>query len=166
MMITQAALQQMFVIDVDAGRLFWKMPPSNHPRLMGCEAGSPRSGRGGKTYWVIKIGRKAFRRGRLVYLAAHGRFPEPCLDHINGNSIDDRIGNIREATVTENAWNHKTRKRRHNLPMGVRIIPKSGRFEARISCRGKQFHLGAHDTPQEAHRVYLAKRRELFHEFA
>ncbi|MFG1413421.1 HNH endonuclease [Xanthobacter sp. VTT E-85241] len=165
-MITQAALEEMFVIDTEGGRLFWKKPPYNHPRLLGCEAGTRRAGRGGKTYWVVKIGRQTFRRGRLIYLAVHGRFPEPCVDHINGDSVDDRIWNLREATVTENAWNHKTRKRRHDLPMGVRLIPKSGRFEARISCHGRQFHLGAYDTPLEAHGVYLAKRRELFHEFA
>ncbi len=166
MAVTQAVLNELFFIDADSGRIFWKKPPFNHPRLRGCEAGSPRSGRNGKTYWVIKIGRRAFRRGRLIYLAIHGRFPEPCVDHINGNSVDDRVGNLREATVMENAWNHKTRKRRQNLPMGVRLVSRSGRFEARISYRGTQYHLGAYDTPQEAHGVYLAKRRELFHEFA
>ncbi len=163
--ITCETLHNLFYVDMERGKLIWKKPPRNHPRLLGMEAGSPRAGHS-KTYWVIKIGRVAYRRGRLVFLAAHGHFPEPCVDHINGNSLDDRIENLREATVAENARNHKTRARRINLPMGVRVLRSSGRFQARISLDGKQFHLGAYDTPEQASAVYLAKRKELFREFA
>lgn len=159
-------LQRLFDIDFEKGRFFWKDPPKNHPRLKGQEAGAPRSDNYGKRYWVIKIGRKAFKRARLVFLAVHRRFPEPCVDHRNGNSLDDRPDNLREATVTQNAWNHKSRARRIDLPMGVRLVRHSGRYQARISRHGQQLHLGAYDTPDEAHQVYLAKRKELYGEYA
>lgn len=122
--------------------------------------------RGGKRYWVIKISRTSFKRGRLIFLAAHGRLPTPCVDHDNGDSLDDRKSNLREATVIQNAWNHKKRARRIDLPMGVRVLRESGRFQARISFHGRQIHLGAYDTPEQAHDVYLAKRKELYREWA
>jgi hypothetical protein len=49
--------------------------------------------------------------------------------------------------------------------MGVRLTP-SGRFQARIAHFGKLLSLGAFATPQEAQSVYLAKRQELYREFA
>lgn len=166
-MIQIIDVHSMFTFDFEAGRVFWKCPPKNHPRLVGSEAGCPRAAlHNGKIYWRIKIGRMSYGRARVIYFAATGRYDFECIDHINGNSEDDRLVNLREATVTQNAWNHKGRARRINLPMGVRQIASSGRYEARIGCHRRQLHLGAFDTPEEAHAVYLAKRKELFREFA
>lgn len=164
-MLSREQVLDLFKVDLETGRLFWRHPPYNHPRLEGSEAGGARANRS-KSYWVIKIGRIAFKRARLIFLVAHGRWPEPCVDHINGNSVDDRLANLREATVTENAWNHKHRARSANLPMGVRRLNGSGRYQARISVNKHQIHLGAFDTPEEAHSVYLNKRKEYFGEFA
>lgn len=149
-----------------SGKFFWRRPHKYHAEKFGTEAGCARRGRNNKFYWYIRIDGKTYKRAHLIFCVTHGHFASPCIDHINGNSLDDRPCNLREATVTENAWNHKGRARRHQLPMGVRLIPKSGRYQARISCNKKQIHLGAFDTPEEAHGVYLAKRKELFGEFA
>lgn len=159
-------LDVLFFIDKVEGKFFWRAPPKAHPRLQGLEAGCPRPTHSGKKYWVIRINRRAYKRGHLMYLAVHGRLPAPCVDHINGNSLDDRPENLRQATATENAWNHKKRARKQALPMGVRLIPGSGRFQARIGVNKKQIHLGAYDTPEEAAAVYAIKRKEYFNEFA
>lgn len=159
-------LRHLFRIDDVSGKFFWKNPPHTHPRLLGLEAGGPRRSHNGKEYWVIRIGGIGHKRGRLMHLAIHGELPIPCVDHINGDSLDDRPPNLRQATVTENAWNHKKRARKQALPMGVRLIPASGRFQARIGVNKKQIHLGSYDTPEEAAAVYAAKRKEYFHEFA
>jgi len=163
-MIEQGKLGELFDIDFDAGRMFWKRPPKYHPRLLGTEAGGPRPAHA-KVYWVIKIGALAHKRGRLIFLAANGRWPSPCVDHINGNSLDDRLANLREASIAENARNHKTRAKKSILPMGVRMTG-SGRFQARIGIDRGQISLGIFDTVDEAHAVYISKRKELFHEFA
>ncbi len=164
-MIVQGDVQRMFHADLTTGRLFWAVAPRTHPRLKGHEAGTARRAASGKFYWYIKIGGRAIKRSHLVFCLVHGRFPEPCCDHINGDSLDDRPSNLREATATQNAWNHKRRARRIQLPMGVRRAA-SGRFQARIGHLGKQLHLGAYDTPEAAEAAYLAKRKELFGEFA
>lgn len=160
-----AMIHRLFTFDFATGSVFWKSPPYNHPRLLNKEAGGPRPNHS-KEYWVIKIGRKAVKRGRLIFFAAHGRWPTPCVDHIDGNSLNDALTNLREATVTENAWNHKKRAKRSHLPMGVRLIPVSGRYQARIAHNRRMFHLGSFDTPTEAHSVYLTKRKELYGEYA
>jgi hypothetical protein len=147
------------------GEFFWVKPSKYHNDLIGKLAGNPQPTKRNKYYWVIQINGKKYKRGHLVYFLTHGEWPKPCLDHINGNSLDDRPENLRKATIMENAWNHKSRKRKINLPMGVRVNC-SGRFSARIAYKGKQIHLGAFDTPQDASNIYQLKRKELYGQFA
>ena len=163
---TIAWMRNCFDVRPEDGELIWVQPPSNHPRLLGKAAGSPRPTHSGKRYVHIKMDRRPFKRGWLIFLFVHGRWPTECLDHIDGDSLNDRIVNLRDATVMQNAWNHHKRARRINLPMGVRLATKSGRYQARIGYNKQQLHLGTYDTPQEAEMVYLAKRKELFGEYA
>lgn len=161
-----AWMRESFDVFPSDGKLVWKCPPHNHPDLLGIEAGCVRPNRNGKKYCHIKKNRVGLKRGRLIFLWVHGHWPEPCVDHIDGDSTNDRISNLREATVLQNAWNHKTRARRIALPMGVRRINGSGRYEARIAQNKRMLHLGSFETPQEAEKIYQAKRKELFGEFA
>ena len=163
--MTRQEINGLFKVDLENGRLFWLRPPKFHSELVGCEAGGPRPQHSGKSYWIVRINRKAYRRGHIIFCAVHGRFPTPCLDHVSGDSLDDRPSNIREATITENAWNHKHRKRRINLPMGVRGLA-SGRFQARLGYLGTQLHLGSFDTPEGARAAYIQKRKECYGRFA
>jgi hypothetical protein len=164
-MITKHDLINLFDVYSDEGKFVWKNASKHHKSLNGKEAGCPSKNQSGKIYWNIKINNKRYKRGRLMFLYVYGEFPNPCVDHINGNSLDDRIENLREATVIENAWNHKKRKRIIDLPMGVRNMA-NGKFQARISYKGKQLHLGVFDTPNEAKAVYEKKRKELYGKFA
>jgi hypothetical protein len=159
-------MQARLGVDPEAGTIIWLDPPSNHPRLRGLLAGSPRKTRHGKVYWHIKYNRFAIKRSWLIFLWAHGRWPTDCLDHADGNSGNDAIGNLREATVLQNAWNHKKRARpsTSNLPMGIRL--SHGRFQARIGYRKTQIPLGSFATVEEALAIYAAKRRELYNDFA
>jgi hypothetical protein len=164
-MITKHDLINLFDVYPDEGKFVWKNVSKHHSRLNGQEAGCPSANLKGKFYWNIKINNKRYKRGRLMFLYVYGKFPNPCVDHINGNSLDDKIENLREATVIENAWNHHKRKRTIDLPMGVRNTA-NGKFQARIGYKGKQLHLGLFDTPSEAKAIYEIKRKELYGKFA
>ena len=149
----------------ETGEFFWIKPSKYHLDLLGKIAGGARNSRRNKKYWVIKLNGKTYKRGRLVYLVTHGKWPEPCVDHINGNSLDDRPENLRQATIMENSWNHKCRKRKLSLPMGVRTNP-TGTYSARIAVNKKQIHLGYFKTIEEAQSVYQAARKEMYGQFA
>ena len=161
--ITQDLILSLFECDFVLGKMTWRKPTKYHPRLLGSEAGTPQENHSGKLYWVIRIYGKGHKRGRLLFLARHGRFPVPCVDHEDGNSLNDSIENLREATVLENAWNHKKRRKSSDLPMGVRQI--GNRFQVRLAIRGKMNHFGCYDTIAEAHKVYLEKRRENYGDY-
>jgi hypothetical protein len=150
-------------LDLKTGIFYWKTPPKFHSDLIGKIAGNKQKNLNNKFYWVIKINNKKYKRARLVFLYLNKRFPKNCIDHINGNSLDDRPENIREATVTQNAWNHKGRKKTSNLPMGIRF--QSGKYVARISCNKNQITIGKYENLEDAHKAYINKRKELFGDY-
>jgi hypothetical protein len=158
-------MDDIFHLDKQTGRLFWKTPSKYHKDLIGKEAGNANKTHNDKCYWVVQVNGKKMKRGHIVYFMTHGVWPKPCIDHINGNSLDDRPENLRIATVLENSWNHKGRKRTIQLPMGVRHSGH-GAYVARISYKKSQIYLGIFDTIQEASAIYQQKRRELYGEFA
>lgn len=163
--VTKELLHELFIIDFDNGVMIWRVPPKQHPRLYGCIAGAINGQT--KKYCKIMVQTKRHLRGDLIYLAYHGVWALPYLDHINGISTDDRICNLRPATPMQNCWNRKTSgvEHRKKLPVGV-TARHGGKFQARIGYRGKLLHIGSYTNPDDASAAYQAKRRELRGEFA
>lgn len=126
----------------DSGELFWLIPPLNHLNLINKSAGSLTP----KGYVKIQFLGKPYKRHQLVWFYHYGRFPSPVCDHINRKRGDDRIENLREVTITENARNHSK--------ISVRSMP-SGRFQARLSQRV----IGTFDTFEQAKKAYINERR-------
>lgn len=154
----------------DDGTLTWLQPGKYHTDLVGTEAGNaitnrPASHHNGKKYWHVQILCRKIKRSHIVFCLTHGRWPEHQIDHINGNSLDDRPCNLREATPTQNAWNHKRRAKKSPLPMGVRQAV-SGRYVARIAVNKKQITIGTFDAPDAASAAYQQARIQHFGEFA
>lgn len=168
--ISPATLNYLFRFEPDTGNFIRRFTQGN--KLAGTAAGTMKPSRHKKAgyeyskYCLIHIGKRFYKRSRLVFLLVHGRWPTGVIDHINGDTMDDRPENLREATIAQNARNRVRRKAR-NFPMGVH--PVSGypdKFQAAICFEGKQRYLGIFDSPEAASAVYQAKRKELFGEFA
>lgn len=157
-------IKSRLVVDTETGRCFWKDPTKYHVQLTGKEAGTPRPNRHGSAYWVIKLDGIPYRRSQIVVAVATGVWPTEMVDHKDGDTLNDRAENLRHATATQNAWNHRTRAKKSDLPMGVRQI-SSGRFQARVACQKKTICLGPFDDIAEASAAYIAKRKELFHAY-
>jgi hypothetical protein len=97
-----------------------------------------------------------------------GRWPEPQIDHRNKNMADNRWGNLREATASQNAANKSMLPANKEGAKGVVKVTRFGvaKFEARIRVDGKQIHLGRFDTRQEAHAAYCNAAEKHFGVFA
>lgn len=162
--LSPAYIAKRLRVDVMAGKAYWIDPTRFHRRLIGCEAGGARFDSRGKGYWYIKLGESAYMRSMIIFAVMTGRWPEHCIDHISGDSLDDRAENLRAATQTQNAWNHKTRAKKSSLPMGVREL--SSGFQARIQVNKQILYLGVYSTQEEASGVYLRARTQHFGEFA
>lgn len=90
--------------------------------------------------------------------------PTTGVDHMNGNSLDCRRGNLRCAGQQLNLRNHTTKATARSPFMGVSRKGKSQRWAAYIGPggRGNIRHLGYFDTPKAANRARLLAEAELW----
>ena len=84
------------------------------------------------------------------------------IDHINGNTLDNRKVNLRIATRQQNNANRIVKN-----TLGYRGVRINGnRYGAQIKFNGELIWLGTFDTKEEAAIAYDKKAVELFGEFA
>ncbi len=92
------------------------------------------------------------------------------IDHINGNSLDNRRSNLRYATAAQNSQNRpgNTLHNRSSQYKGVshRPSPCASPWQADILAFGKRTYLGVYATEIEAARAYDAAARIHHGEFA
>ncbi len=91
--------------------------------------------------------------------------PGEVVDHINGNTLDDRRSNLRKTDKTGNNRN------RMKTPSSSRFKGASWhkpteRWRSSITLKNKTIHLGMFDSEEQAALCYDAKARELFGQFA
>lgn len=83
------------------------------------------------------------------------------VDHINGDSLDNRLCNLRICTQKENMQNI----RKANKIVGVGWLKYNKKWTARIMSNYKTIHIGNYDTYEEAVLARLKKEQELCGEY-
>lgn len=88
------------------------------------------------------------------------------VDHINGNTLDNRCVNLRFVTRNQNMWNSRPSKHNECGFKGVSFDKKTGKYRARLRHYVKFVHIGVFDNPKDAAIAYDNKAIELFGEYA
>jgi hypothetical protein len=88
------------------------------------------------------------------------------IDHINGNTLDNRRCNLRVCTPGENAKNRGPYKNNTTRFKGVCYVARLGKFRASIGCDGIKHRLGWFDTAEAAAAAYNKAALDLHGEFA
>jgi hypothetical protein len=101
-MLDQATLLHLF--EYRDGKLYWKN--SAHPSFNGKEAG----GENGHGYRKVYVLGKQLYAHRAIYMMHHGYCPK-IIDHIDQNTDNNLIENLREATRSQNAINQTKNKK-------------------------------------------------------
>ena len=86
------------------------------------------------------------------------------VDHINGNTLDNRRSNLRLSTISENSMNRKKKSTNTSGYTGVHKV--KDKWIARISTSSGRISLGTFDTSQEAYAAYCAAAIKHYGEFA
>jgi hypothetical protein len=97
---------------------------------------------------------------RLAWFYMTGTPPKDEIDHINGNPLDNRWCNLREADSSLNKENQR-RAKSHNTTGLLGVSRSREKFEATIGVRGKRYRLGRFSTAPEAHAAYVTAKRQL-----
>lgn len=87
------------------------------------------------------------------------------VDHINGDTLDNRKDNLRLCNHQDNMRNSKKRKHSRQLYKGI-VLLNNGTYTARISINGKYKYLGRFETAIHAALAYNEAAKKYFGEFA
>ncbi len=163
--LTQELLKKLIHYDPERGtftRLPHKCPTCGRSTSKGKPVGWATK-HGFSYRVVITLEKQKYAAHRLAWFYMTGNWPRNLIDHMDGNSANNRFDNLREATQAQNTQNQ--RRARSDNKSGVLGVENNGRrWTARIRVNGVRTYLGSFATEQEAHAAYLAAKRRL-HEF-
>ena len=143
------------------GKLFWRV--NRGCVHAGDEAGTLQKTGAAKKRIYITVNGKKHLLHRVIWFLHHNEVPE-FLDHIDGNSLNNRIENLRPATKAQNAMNRKVRA---DSLTGVKGIMKKGKkFGASIYLNNKPVYLGTFETAELAKAAYAQAANTNFKEYA
>lgn len=154
---TQAFLRSILRYDAETG-VFTRKIVRHAKGVVGERAGCVNKSDGRR---YIKIKSQRYSESRLAWFYVKGTWPKKRVDHKDMDFTNNRWGNLRLASVTENQANSKAR----NTVKGVTRV-RTGKWTAQIQKAGRKMHLGTFDMREEAHAAYATRAQELYGEFA
>lgn len=132
------------------GLLYWKQPGRGRP--IGRMAGCFDNVRG---YLRVCFGGKSYQGHRIIWEMNNGLIPQGMeIDHINRNTGDNRIENLRLVTRAQNTQNMKTPATNTSGYRGAYWDKSKKKWHSRISVNGEVILLGVFDCKEEAAAAY------------
>lgn len=113
-----------------------------------------------EVYIAIRVNDVKYRAHRLAF-AFMGRTIPKCVDHINGDTTDNRWENLRAASFSQNSKNKRRMRTNKSGYTGVYFDKHSGKWRSYISVNRKQVRLGTFSTAEAAYRARVVKLEEL-----
>ena len=157
-MITQQFLIETF--DYKNGHLIWKTN-----RTPGVKAGDIAGTIAKSGYSQIRLNGKTYKAHRLIFIYHHGYFPG-FVDHIDRNKSNNKIENLREASLVQNQGNRKMDVRNTSGYRGVSWYKKDKKWGARITMNGTKKFLGLFEDPSDAYDAYCKEAKNHFGSYA
>ena len=165
--ISPEEVRELISYDPVTGIMRWKWRYNLKPKAASWNArnaGNPILTKDSKGYIFLSIYKQKYRAHRVAW--AHGQWPILDLDHINLVKTDNRIENLREATVAQNGHNVGLINRNTSGARGVFWHRGARKWQASIFCLGKSIYLGLHMRFEDAVAVRRAAELKYYGEYA
>lgn len=144
----------------DQGRLYWRVV-ANRRLKIGDEAGCVH----GNGYREVSIRGKTYGTHRVVFLMFHGYLPEQ-VDHIDGNPLNNSVGNLRAATHILNGHNRKINVNNSSGVKNVSFCRADNKWKVTVMRGRKPHFFGGFDSLADAAAMAAQARRQLHGDFA
>lgn len=156
--LTQERLKEVLDYLPETGDFVWKV------RSTKADIGDVAGSVGPLGYRIMSVDGYRCLAHRLAWFYMTGAWPKKHVDHINGNKDDNRIANLRDVSVSDNAHNTK-RLRSTNTSGFPGVYPKRSMFLSRITVRNRIMHLGHFATIAQARIARLLAEKQHFGRF-
>ena len=101
-------------------------------------------------YFSGNIFNRKYFAHRVAWAIYSGAWPERQIDHINGNTLDNRIANLRSVTRQENGKNRAIGTNNTSGTIGVYWSISRSKWAAEIYKNGRQIVIGRFKIKDEA----------------
>lgn len=163
-------VDEFFDIRPEEGKIYCRKTRSGSPYKVGDEILGTRNKDG---YVYIRAQNKrggswastSAPRSHFIWYGNHGVWPQQLLDHENRVRDDDRIGNLRDISVSQNNMNNGKKSKYPPFvtpyrPTGREHTKNHGKFVYQRRFKGICYRYGYWDTPEEAEESGLEKFRD------
>ena len=147
--LTQKRLKEVLKYSPDTGIFTWKVSKANGKIKIGDVAG----GLDNWGYHNITVDKNKYRTHRLVMLYMTGKFPKGLVDHLDGDSLNNKWGNLKDGTPSENSMNKRKQSNNTSGVTGVVWNKRHEKWQVRIMKQRKNYNLGYFDNFEDAKRV-------------
>lgn len=157
-------LRKLLRYEPDTGKLFWRERTSDmftdgkYSSYRKCLSWNKKNANkeaftaandGG--YKIGRIFGAAASAHRVAYALFYGKYPDKIIDHINGDTSDNRIQNIRCVSQVENQRNQFLRKDNKSGAVGVYFCRSTNKWIAQCyTKKSKRIFLGRFPTKEDA----------------
>lgn len=124
--------------DPETGVFKWKVMMSTRA-MPGSIAGTINA----QGYIQIVIKNTIYRAHRLAWFYVYKKWPKDIIDHIDRNTQNNAISNLRDVNLSTNGLNCKITHRNMSGTKGVSYNERSKRWRADIKIEGKAIYLGS-----------------------
>lgn len=116
-----------------------------------------RKDKDGYIYVLFTIKKHAYKimGHRYAWFLHYGELPKNVIDHIDGNSSNNKIENLRDVTHQQNTFNRKKAK-------GYSQNKHTKNFEVRIRYNNVKYYLGCFKSEEDARNAYL-EAKNIYH---
>lgn len=140
--------------EYDGSDLRWRVGRRNAGQLVG----SVLPGRG---YRRVDFNGRSYFVHRVIWLWVYGEWPNGYIDHIDGDTSNNKLSNLRVVTTQENGQNRKLGKNNKSGVVGVDWSARKRKWCARIKVGEQRKYIGYFDdinaaaaARKNAERVY------------
>jgi len=161
--IHPAEISALLDYNPETGVFRWKFRPSAlfnssrdakawNKRFAGAETGTTDNGRG---YMTATIFGKTYKAHRLAWVISYGEWPDGEVDHIDHNTRNNKLANLRDVSRKENLRNRPPQKNNTSGHVGVHWQAECKSWMASIGVDGRSIYLGLFQNIEDA----IAARR-------